>query len=132
MSVQVDFDSFRVDEPSVPKYDVDELSAGNEDHQKPGVLDHFHNERGWSAERIAREVFDDELCGQTILNWLDKHELKAPAGTLLSKYSHTGADPMIRLGQIARENGDSTVETTLEELLERYGDELSDRSKTTA
>ncbi|WP_440767476.1 hypothetical protein [Natronorubrum sp. DTA7] len=128
MSVQADFDSFGVDDAETRSYDPDKLSADNEDYQHSGVLDYFHNERGMAAERIAREVFDGEVSGETIRHWLVEHGLKAPAGTLLSRSGHTGASPMVLLGELARENGDSMLETPLDDLLERYADEVSRRS----
>lgn len=104
------------------------LSVETGDYRRSDVLKHFHVERGFAAERIAREVFNGEVTGETIRNWLEKRGIKASTGSLLSLSAHTGAAPMAQLGEIARKNGDSMVETSLDEILEKYADQVSRES----
>lgn len=60
---------------------------------KPTLLDELYNERGLSVDRIANEIFDHQVCTETVRRRLHAHDLMDREPTLAEQLADPDVGP---------------------------------------
>ncbi|WP_254810698.1 hypothetical protein [Natronosalvus amylolyticus] len=98
----------------------DGLSAEDRDYQDVGILEYLYVEQDLSTKEIANDVFDGEISDETIRLWVNRHGLNDRAKSEAPTSPET--QKLIKLRELADQHDEQW--TSLEELIEKYGDQL--------